>query len=88
MKVKSNSNITVDVQLQLSESEARALSAITAYGYKAFADVFYLHLGKSCLQPHEAGLKSLFETIAAELPAHLRKADDARKALTNNSPTP
>jgi len=80
-KIKSNSTVEFEIYLRLSEKEARALSAITLYGADAFTKRFYEQLGKAYLKPHEGGIVSLFKTIQAELPGHLRKIDDARKSF-------
>lgn len=78
-KIKSTSQFEFQVIFKLNEKEARALKAITAYGEKSFLEVFYKYLGKCELEDHEEGVKSLFETIKAELPQHLSLFDDIRK---------
>ena len=50
------------------------------YGTPEFLNTFYKNLGEHDLKPNEAGLKSLFETIKSELPKHLSRAENARKA--------
>lgn len=80
-KIKSSSKVDINITLTLSEEEAKALYNMTVYGSKHFTDWFYQHLGKFYLKPHEKGLESLFETIKKELPKHLDKAKEARKAL-------
>lgn len=77
-KVNSTSQMDFQVILKLTEKEARALQAITVYGTKEFLETFYKYLGKSYLQAHEDGVKSLFETIKKDLPAHLNKMDKCR----------
>jgi len=77
-KIRSTSQFDAQVILVLSEPEARALMAITEYGTKEFIKTFYECMGKSILEPHEAGIHSLFNTIKTELPQHLRKMDDVR----------
>ncbi len=84
-KIKSESTLQVTLDLNLTEAEARALGAITTYGADAFVKCFYEHLGADNLKPHEAGLRSLFETIKQELPPHLIKIDKAREALKQSS---
>lgn len=79
--VKSNSFLSMEIVLKLNETEARALKALTEYGSDAFIQTFYTKLGKSGMQNHESGLKSLFETIKTELPEHLKKIDKARSAF-------
>ena len=57
---------TIDVKavLELNEQELRALDALRGYGIDAFLKVFYQHLGRHYLEPHEAGLRSLFDGTA------------------------
>lgn len=86
MEITSNSTMGFEVYLRLSESEARALDALTAYGYKEFIKVFYEHLGKNYMQPHERGLQSLFESVKAEIPKHLSRIDKARKVFQESNP--
>ena len=82
-KIKSSSKFEITIGLQLTEMEARALDAITLYGTEEFLKCFYQNLGKAYLQPHEEGIKSLFETIKNELPKHLKKVDKTRDIWTN-----
>lgn len=79
--VKSTGRITVNIQLDLTEAEARALKELTVFGTDTFLETFYAGLGKSTLHAQEEGLRSLFETIKKELPQHLNRADQARRAL-------
>jgi len=84
MEVKSQSNIEFSMTFTVSESEARALDALVGYGFKPFIEVFYERLGKSFMQPHEKGLKSLFETVEAEIPKHLSRMSNTRKTFNSN----
>jgi len=84
-KIKSSSNFDINVILKLSEIEARALHGIVQYGSASFLEVFYTHLGRICLEDHEKGIISLFETIKTELPKHLKKADMTRKIWRENT---
>lgn len=79
MDVESNATIDFKVFLKLNEPEARALAALTTYGDKAFLEMFYKTLGKSYLEPHESGLKSLFKSIDRNLPKHLERMEETRK---------
>ncbi len=67
--------------IELTESEARALSALAGYGDDAFLKIFYEHMGKHYLRPHEHGLKTLFENIRSELDPQLLVVTKAEKAL-------
>jgi hypothetical protein len=62
-KVIGYGEIKGEVTLVLSEAEAKALDAVVGYGAASFLKVFYQHLGKAYLEPHERGLKSLFESV-------------------------
>lgn len=65
-----------------TESELRALDALVGYGHEGFLKVFYEKMGRHYLEPHEAGLISLFESIRKMVPPILRRTDDARKVFT------
>ncbi|MHA7124265.1 hypothetical protein ACWV16_26540 [Achromobacter xylosoxidans] len=72
--------------IELSEIEMRALDALIGYGIEPFLEVFYKYLGKHYMQPHEAGLRTLFKTIGSEIPAVLKRADAARQAFALDRP--
>lgn len=78
--------IELNVDVRLNESEIRALEALVGYGINPFLDVFYEHIGKHYLQPHEAGLRSLFGTIKSELNPILQRLDGAKKAFALQDP--
>lgn len=82
-KVKSNSKAQVEfsISLTLTVGQAKALDAIVGYGVEPFLKVFYEHMGKSYLQPHETEMKKLFEQIKEELPKEVHKIETARKAI-------
>lgn len=68
-------------KLTLSEHEARALSQLFGYGVDQFLKVFYEHLGRAYLEPHEHGLREFARTIDRDVGPHLRAIDVARKAI-------
>jgi hypothetical protein len=72
--------ITVTAELDLNESEMRALDAIASYNVREFLDMFYAHMGKHYLTPHEHGLRTLWDKIRAKLTPALGACDRARKA--------
>lgn len=78
--------IELDVALKLNESEVRALEALAGYGTDAFLEVFYTHMGRHYLKPHEAGLRSLFDTIRSELPSIIKRHKAARTAFALRDP--
>lgn len=84
-KVIGSGEIKGEVTLLLSEAEAKALDALVGYGPEPFLKVFYEHLGKAYLQPHERGLKSLFESVRTgegSVSNFLKRIHDARDVFT------
>ena len=77
-QLEQRPTIEIQINFRLSESEARALEALAGYGDKVFLEVFYKHLGKTYLEPHEAGLRSLLTSVRQQLPPILHRANDAR----------
>lgn len=78
--------VEVDVLVKLTMEEIRALDALRGYGIKPFLEVFYKHMGKAYLEPHEAGLRSLFDTIGSELSPIMSRHDAALKAFAMGDP--
>lgn len=78
--------IEVDVDIKPSMTEVQALEALAGYGTKAFLEVFYKQMGKHYLEPHEAGLRSLFDTIRSELPPIIRRYQSAKQAFALANP--
>lgn len=74
-KIEFSSTIT------LSEIELRALDALVGYGVDSFLARFYTVLGKSYLEPHEAGIRSLFQTIGLHAKPALLEVNQARRIL-------
>lgn len=74
-------SVKLDLTLRLTEAEARALDALVGYGFEPFRDTFYQHLGSHYLEPHEEGLKTLFESVRQFLPGILSRMDEARKTF-------
>ena len=78
--------VEMNVSLVLTSEEVRALDALAGYNVDAFLKVFYAQMGRAYLEPHEAGLRSVFETIRAELPRLMNRHDAARKAFVLADP--
>jgi hypothetical protein len=74
-------SVSFDVHVTLTEPEARALLALTAYGTDDFLKFFYQHMGQSCLGPHEAGLRTLFETSKLVISPLLKQVSAGRDAM-------
>lgn len=73
--------VDVSATFSLNEAEMRAMDALVGYGVDGFLEVFYRQLGKAYMQPHEAGLRSLFKSIRETVPGILQRTDAARKAF-------
>lgn len=78
--------VELEMYLKLNAAEAEALHALTVYGITGFLEVFYDRMGKTYLKPHEAGLRSLFQTIGKELPPIIKRHDAAMKAFALKDP--
>lgn len=85
-KLTQAPRVELDVSVKLTIAEIKALDAIAGYGSKAFLEVFYEHMGVSYLRPHEAGLRSLFETIRSELSPIIERHKAARTAFALRDP--
>lgn len=69
------------VTLVLDEAEVRALDGIFGYNVEHFLKVFYERMGKAYVQPHEAGVRSLHQTIRSSVAGPLAELDKARAAI-------
>lgn len=78
--------VEVSAIIKLTEVELRALEALVGYGTDPFLKVFYEVMGKHYLQPHEAGIRSLFDVIKSDLNPILDRADAAKKAFALHDP--
>lgn len=78
--------IEVDVNLKLTMAQVQALEALAGYGANAFLEVFYKQMGRHYLQPHEKGLRSLFDAIQSELPPIIERYEAACTAFALKDP--
>ena len=78
--------VEVNVVITLTESEIRALEALAGYGDKSFLDTFYKYMGRHYLQPHEDGIKSLFNVVRSDLAPILARAAAAKQAFALKDP--
>lgn len=78
----STPRLELNVQLELNHAEVAALEALASYSTDDFLNTFYETMGKSYLQPHEKGLRSLFKSIREELPVILQRFNSARDVLS------
>lgn len=79
-KFTTNPKIELKITLSLTEDEARALEALAGYGVDPFLKVFYAKMGRHYLEPHEAGLRSLFYA-ARGLSAYFDRKDKAERTF-------
>lgn len=77
-RIEQRPIIDLEVSVVLSDAEIGALDALAGYGTDAFLKVFYEHMGQSYLKPHEAGLRSLFDTVRGKLSVYHQRMRDAR----------
>lgn len=80
-KLIAKPTIEMSILFELTEEEAIALDALAGYGADAFLKVFYEKMGRAYLEPHEKGLRSLFEFVREAMPRYRQKIDDARKVF-------
>jgi len=62
-KITAKVGVNFEILLTLNETELSALDALVGYGVDPFLKVFYEKLGKAYMEPHEKGLRSLFDKI-------------------------
>lgn len=86
MNTETRFNTTIRINIDLDEQEARALEALAGYGTDAFLKCFYEHMGKHYLQPHEAGLRRIFDVFQGDVNRQLQKIDQAKKLLKPHKP--
>jgi hypothetical protein len=78
--IQSQATIEMEVTLTLSEGEARCLALMTAYGAESFLKGYRKYLGRAMV-PYESHLTPLFESINGQLPRHIKRIDNARRAF-------
>lgn len=83
-KAISKPKISVSITFEVDEEEARALDALAGYGDNEFIKMFYNQLGKSYMQPYEAGLRRFLESVRSAVAPALNDVDVARKAVQEN----
>jgi uncharacterized coiled-coil protein SlyX len=81
-EIMQHTKIEVTATMLFTEVELRALDALVGYGVEPFLKVFYEKMGKHYMQPHEAGLRSLFESVSKFVPGILRRTNDAKRVFT------
>ncbi len=77
----SPARVVVTATFTINEDEMAALEALQGYGVDKFLSIFYNELGKAYLGPHEAGMRSLLESVHEQVPQILKRAKDGRKAM-------
>ncbi len=75
----------MEVTIRLTEAEAGALDALAGYSVDEFLKVFYEKMGRAYLEPYEAGLRTLFDSVrsgSASVRSLLERAQQARQVFT------
>lgn len=85
-RITQRPSINLDVSIKLNESEVCALDALAGYGADEFLKVFYEKMGRHYMEPHEAGLRSLFNTIRSELKPIMARMNAAKQAFSMADP--
>jgi hypothetical protein len=83
MSIDVRTAVVVSATLKLDESQIEALECLTSYhgGVDKFFEVFYKEMGRHYLEPHEAGLRKLFDNVSENARPALEAAKMARKDL-------
>lgn len=81
IKGVAKAHVEFTITFTLTKSEAQALDAIVGYGTDPFLKVFYEHMGKAYLEPHEKAMRNLFERVKNDLPREVGKIETATKAI-------
>lgn len=78
-EIRSRAAFTVKAVMELDEQEMRAMEALVGYGTDQFLEAFYKVMGKAYLQPHESGLRSLFQQVNEVLRPVIGRIDGLRR---------
>jgi hypothetical protein len=79
--IEGRPTMQLNVTLALTEPEARALDALVGYGVDPFLKAFYEKMGRAYLEPHESGLRTLFESVRQTVPGILNRAKEANQVF-------
>ncbi len=83
-EIKVTSKLNFSVTLTLNEEEIRALAGIFGYNEDAFLKAFYEKMGRAYVQPHEAGVRSLHQSVRRVTGPAIYEIDRIRKAMTES----
>ena len=76
-KICGRPAVVLTATVEMTKHELCALEALAGYGTDTFLKIFYKHLGKAYLEPHEQGLRSLFESVRQDFPRLKSLSEDA-----------
>lgn len=76
--IRPKVRINFEVEITLTEPEAMALDGLAGYGIDAFLKVFYEKMGRSYLEQHAYGLRSLFKNIQNTITPTIKEIRQAR----------
>lgn len=80
-EINKNVKIEFTATITLTEIELAALEALTAYGTKAFLNVFSEKLGTSAIGPFQKGIETLFQTISNDVSPTLSQIKGMRNII-------
>ena len=81
-KIEQKPKVGVFALFVLEEQEMAALEALASYNIEYFLSTFYEKMGRSYLEPHEGGLRLLFDSVRRDIPPILRRAKEARDVFS------
>jgi len=76
-----NASIEMSMTVTLTEAEVRALNAIMGYGVASFLKAISSQLSEALPRAHEAGIRSLFDTLQPQCVNAIKRAEAARLAF-------
>lgn len=79
--LRTSLDTKLTLTLELDEDEVRALDGIFGYNVESFLKVFYERMGRAYVEPHEAGVRKLHETIRSTVAGPLSRITIARAAV-------
>ncbi len=79
-EIKKIGTVIDAATITLNEDEIKALDALAGYGVDQFIALFYKHMGRAYLEPHEAGLRSFLEVVCG-CDRMVKSAEECREFL-------
>lgn len=86
-KCKERTFVDQTVTIELREMEARALNALVSYGADAILEAIREKISPMVASKHADGFREFFNTLRADLPPLIRRADHAREVFRGERET-